>query len=122
SLNWLLSGAGEMYLTGREPLDFDKLIERRIVEILERKLKSGNGDVQNLGEIDAAPPFDVEAAVANFDDPQRVMAAWFKYEGRKAPKDFGLIFFQGWETYSPQEKAEAIKDAKRVLDRTLRKK
>src|SRR3982751_2935371 len=38
SLNWLLSGTGEMYLAGREPLNFDRMIERKIEEVLARKL------------------------------------------------------------------------------------
>jgi transcriptional regulator with XRE-family HTH domain len=122
SLNWLLSGAGEMYMSGKEPVNFDKLLERKIDEILERRLAPPSAEVQNLGNIDAPPPFDVEAAISQFNDPQRVVSEWFRYEGRRAPKDFGLIFFQGWETYSDTEKAEAVKDAKKVLDRALRKK
>jgi len=122
SLNWLLSGTGAMYLSGREPLNFDRMIERKIEEILDRRLSAANGEVQNLGQIDAPPPFDVEASVAKFNDPQRVISEWFKYEGRRAPKDFGVIFFQGWETYTEGEKVDALKDAKKVLDRALRKK
>jgi transcriptional regulator with XRE-family HTH domain len=122
SLNWLLTGKGEMYISGREPINFDKMIDRRIEQILEQKLAPAAPVVQNLGEIDAPPSFDIEAAIRQFNDPNRVMNEWFKHEGRRPPKDFGVIFFQGWETYSPEEKAEAVKDAKKVLDRALRKK
>ena len=122
SLNWLLTGTGEMYLAGREPLDFDKLLERKIEEILDRRLAPPAPIVQNLGQIDAPPPFDIDAALSKFSDPVRIVSEWFKYEGRRAPKDLGVLFFQGWETYSDQEKAEAVKDAKKVLDRSLRKK
>lgn len=122
SLNWLLTGTGEIYLAGREPLDLDRLLERKIEQLLERKLAPPAPEVQNLGQIDAPPPFDVDAALTRFNDPGRIIAEWFKYEGRRAPKDLGVLFFQGWETYSDQEKAEALKDAKKVLDRALRKK
>ena len=122
SLNWLLTGTGEMYLSGREPINFDKMIERKIEEMLNRRLAPASGEVQNLGQIDAPPPFDVEASAAKFNDPHRVLNEWFKYEGRKAPKDFGVMFFQGWETYTDAEKVDAMKDAKKVLDRALRKK
>jgi len=33
-----------------------------------------------------------------------------------------VAFFSGWESYTADEKAEAIRDAKKVLDRTLRRK
>lgn len=122
SINWLLSGTGAMYVAGREPLDFDKMIERKIEEILERKLAPPSAEVQNLGNIDEPPPYDVEAAILKLNDPQKIVSEWFRYEGRRAPKDFSVIFFQGWETYSDIEKAEAVKDAKKVLDRALRKK
>ena len=52
SLNWLLSGAGEMYLSGHEPLNFDRLLERKIEEIVERRLAPPAEEVQNLGTID----------------------------------------------------------------------
>lgn len=122
SLNWLLLGAGEMYLRGAEPLDLGRMIDRRILEIVDRRLAEVGGEVQQLGAIDATPPFDVEAAVRRSADPQSVMAEWFRYEGREAPADFGVVFFEGWASYSPDEKADAIRDAKRVLDRVLRKK
>ena len=122
SLNWLLTGSGDMYLSGREPLNLDRLLERKIEEILDRRLNPPAEEVQNLGQIDAPPLFDVAASVAKFNDPHRVLNDWYKYEGRKAPKDFGVMFFQGWETYTEAEKVDALKDAKKVLDRALRTK
>ena len=38
SLNWLLTGDGQMYVTGREPLNFDRMLERRIEQLIEQKL------------------------------------------------------------------------------------
>lgn len=123
SLNWLLTGRGEIYLPGARPVEFGWLIEEKIAEIVDQKLAGRiNTEVQDLGRIDAAPRFDVEEAVARLGDPHRVMKEWFRHEGRKYPQDFGVAFFQGWESYTPEEKAEAIRDAKRVLDRALRKK
>jgi hypothetical protein len=75
-----------------------------------------------LGDIDTAPAFDVEDAVQQYDDPQRIMSKWFKHEGRKYPQDYGIVFFAGWESYTDQEKVDAIRDAKKVLDRTLKRK
>ena len=122
SLNWLLLGAGEMYIRGGEPIDLGRIIDRRIEEIVDRKLAARAGEVQQLGDIDEAPAFDVAAAVHEHGDPQVVMSEWFQHEGREYPADFGVVFFQGWESYSPAEKVEAIRDAKKVLDRTLRTK
>lgn len=121
SLNWLLLGTGDMYVRGGEPLDLGKLIDRRIEQVVERMLLERAADeIQNLGSIDDPPPFDVESALARFSDPQRVMGEWFRHEGREYPEDFGVVFFQGWESFSDVDKIEAIMDAKKVLDRTLK--
>ena len=48
-----------------------------------------------------------------------VMRKWFAHEGREYPTDYGVVFFRGWRSFSPDEKIEAVKDAKRVLDRLL---
>jgi hypothetical protein len=61
-------------------------------------------------------------AVQKLDDPQKVMNKWFRHEGRKYPQDYGVAFFAGWESYTEDEKVEAIRDAKKVLDRTLKRK
>lgn len=121
SLNWLLLGQGEMYAGKRKSLDLNILLEQKIDELLERKIGPQTMPVLNLGNIDSGPPFDVETAVRKFSDPQKIMNEWFKHEGRKYPKDYAVIFFQGWETYSEEERIEALRDAKKVLDRTLAK-
>ena len=48
------------------------------------------------------------------------MRAWYGHEGREYPEDFGVVFFRGWESFTHQEKVEAVRDAKKVLDRALR--
>jgi transcriptional regulator with XRE-family HTH domain len=121
SLNWLLLGQGEMYAAKRLSIDLNGLLEEKIDEIIERKLGPQVMPVQNLGNIDSKPPFDVERAVQKYSDPQKMMNEWFKHEGRKYPKDYAVIFFQGWESYSEEERIEALRDAKKVLDRTLAK-
>ena len=80
------------------------------------------GEVQELGRIDDAPRFDIRNAVEILGDPHRIMSEWFRHEGREYPQDFGVVFFQGWEAYSAEEKVEAVRDAKKVLDRALRNK
>lgn len=123
SLNWLLTGKGEMFLASNPKLDIDRILEERILDIVERRLSERSGSsVQYLGSVDAPPSFDIEGAIEKYNDPQKVMGEWFKHEGRKYPKDYGVVFFQGWETYSDAEKTEAVRDAKKVLDRTLKKK
>ena len=120
SLNWLLLGTGEMYAGPPKQIDLDRLLEQRIGEVLDRKLAARNTEIQELGSVDSAPSFDVEQAVREYDDPQRAMSEWFKFEGREYPADYGVIFFQGWNAYSYDEKIEALRDAKKVLDRTLK--
>lgn len=123
SLNWLLSGTGQMYLSGERPVDFDRLLEERITQVVDRILtERGVSFVEELGTIDEPPAFDVVAAVMRLGDPEKVMSEWFRHEGREYPADFGVVFFQGWESFSANEKLDAVRDAKKVLDRTLRKK
>lgn len=123
SLNWLLTGKGDIYAGEPKGLDVGRVIDARIAEIVERKLAERfEPEVLQLGTIDEPQPFDVETALDKYDDPHRVMAEWFKFDGRKYPKDFGIVFFQGWESFTADERIDAIRDAKKVLDRTLRKK
>lgn len=122
SLNWLLTGKGEVYVGDPKGIDIGSLIEKRVAEIVDRKLSERlDGEVQQLGTIGEAKVFDVGSSLERFSDPHRVMSEWFKFEGRKYPKDYGVVFFQGWESFTPAERVDAIRDAKKVLDRTLGK-
>ena len=47
------------------------------------------------------------------------MSAWFTFEKREYPADYGVAFFKGWQSFTPDEKLAALTDAKRVLDRSL---
>lgn len=123
SINWLLTGKGDMYAGSAKGVDIGRVLDERIAEIVDRKLAQRfTPEIQQLGTIDQPKPFDVEEALDKFNDPHRVMSEWFKFEGRKYPKDFGVVFFQGWESFSPEERIDAVRDAKKVLDRTLSKK
>lgn len=113
SLNWLLLGSGDRYIGETAPIGLGRFLEEKIGEMIDQKLA---GHVR--GE---EPGFDVESAVKRFDDPQLIMGEWFAFEGRECPQDFGIAFFRGWENFTAVEKAEAVKDAKRVLDRSLSK-
>ena len=120
SLNWLLAGTGEVYAGSAKNVELGRLIEDRIGEIVDEKLASfRDSRVTDLGTIDAVRDFDVDDAIRRLGDPQRVMNAWFAFDGRECPQDFGVVFFRGWETFAPDEKATAIRDARRVLDRSL---
>ena len=119
SLNWLLIGTGDMYAGQMPKVGLGRFIEERIGEIVDEKLAALR--VKDLGTIDLKTEFDVEAAVTRLGDPQSVMGEWFRFEGREYPSDFGVVFFNGWEAFSSGEKIAAVRDAKRVLDRTLGK-
>ena len=123
SLNWLLTGKGELFAGGAGHLpDLDNIFEKKIEEMIDRKLAERTLiEIDDLGEVDARPEFDAAAAISKYNDPRLVMNEWFRHEGRKYPEDYGVVFFQGWETYTDEEKLDAVKDAKKVLDRTLKK-
>ena len=117
SLNWLLRGTGDMYAIHRPPIGLGEFIEEKIGEMIEQRL--AETQVRTAGEFDDS--FNIEEAVLRLDDPAAVMSQWFQHEGREYPQDYGVVFFQGWQSFTPEEKVEAVRDAKRVLDRSLNK-
>ena len=121
SLNWLLIGTGEMYSGDASAIDLGKFIETKIGEMIDRRMSGAKPAKSHAVPVMSVKDFDVDAAVAKFSDPSKIMDAWFRHEGRKVPKDYGVVFFRGWESFSLREKADSIRDAKRVLDRSLSK-
>ena len=115
----LFRSSGEMFATDAAPIEIGRFLESKIGEMIDRKLSAINMQIDELGSIDIAPEFDVEAAVTRSGDPQTIMNEWFIYEGRSVPSDYGVVFFRGWETFSIEERAAALRDAKRMLDRSL---
>jgi transcriptional regulator with XRE-family HTH domain len=115
SLNWLLRGTGDMYAVHRPPIGLGEFIEEKIGEMIEEQLAAAGKPVPAAG----ADDFNIEEAVLRLDDPADVMRQWLQYEGREYPEDYGIVFFRGWESFSPEEKIDAVRDAKRVLDRSL---
>lgn len=114
SLNWLLTGEGEMYGGQLPPIGIGRFLEEKIVEMVDKRLAE-------RGFSEDKTTFDVANALDRLHDPQTVMSEWFKFEGREYPSDYGVVFFKGWETFSREQRIAAITDAKRVLDRTLRR-
>lgn len=117
SLNWLLLGKGDMYAGERPPVSIGRFLEEKIVEMIDRRVAEAAGSSKRPAERD---DFDISAAVVRLNDPRLIMSEWLGHEGREFPDDYGIVFFNGWETFSTEEKIEAIRDAKRALDRSLR--
>lgn len=117
SLNWLLTGKGNMHGERVPAMSIGNFIEMRIGEIIEKRLAGET--IQDLGSADAAS-FELDNAIADLNDPQKVMDAWFAFERREYPSDYGVDFFRGWQAFTPEEKRAALIDAKRMLDRSLR--
>jgi AcrR family transcriptional regulator len=119
SLNWLLTGTGERFVRYDRAVDLGQVLEQKIEQIVDAKLAERFGKAAPK-ERRTISEFDVEGAVGRLNDPQRVMSEWFAFEGHEYPQDFGVVFFQGWESFSDSEKLDAVRDARKVLDRTLR--
>lgn len=117
SLNWLLTGKGEMYGNQKPAIGLGRFLEDKITEIVDKRLSAlGHDTVRDLGSIDT---FDIEGAIGQFDDPIRIMNEWYMFEGRECPSDYGIVFFRGWAKFTAEEKVAAVTDAKRVLDRSM---
>lgn len=63
--------------------------------------------------------FDLEGEIRDGKRPEVIMSNWLIHEGKQPPADYGLLMFGGWETMSASEQADAMRDAKKVLDRNL---
>jgi len=123
SLNWLLIGTGDMYGGQKPAIGLGRFLEEKIGEIVDQKLASlGKDVVAELGNVNFRDAFDVESAVLELDDPQKVMSEWLAYDDLEYSPDYGIAFFGGWETFSPDDKIAAVKDARSVLDRSFQKK
>src|SRR5688572_21428525 len=79
SLNWLLMGTGTMYAEKRAPVSLDEVLDERIAQIIDQRISEALAE-REAGA--AAPPaeFDVDAAVERFNDPERVMSEWLRFE------------------------------------------
>lgn len=122
SLDWLLMERGEMFIPGSRPVDIGRLIDERIEAIVDERLsrRAKQSAPKKLPEKRPAKKFDIAASLKKFNDPHRTMLDWFTFEGREYPRDFAVAFFRGWESFTDEEKIDAVNDAKKVLDRSLK--
>ena len=116
SLTWLLTGAGDRYGAQSPPVSIGKFLDERIHEIIEEKLARSGAAPASVD----ADNYDVESAVLRLNDPEQILNEWFQHEGREHPREYDHVFFRGWGTFSPAEKTDAVRDAKRVLDRSMK--
>lgn len=118
SIDWLLTGSESLpQVVEVEKKTFDPIIDRSamqdmIREIVREELRQT--PVQDLGSVDG---FDLGEAVERLDDPQAIMNEWYRSGGLAAPADYGVMFFSGWRTFTLKQKIDALRDARRVLDR-----
>lgn len=69
----------------------------------------------------AVAEFDLETEIRDGLPPDVIMSKWLIYEGKEPPQDYGLLMFGGWETMTPEERTDALRDAKKVLDRNFQR-
>lgn len=117
SLNWLLLGIGDMYAGDRPPVSIGRFLDEKIAEMIDSRIAELTGTAAKPA---ARDEFDIAAAVVRLNDPRLIMGEWLGHEGREFPDDYGIVFFNGWETFSTEDKIEAVRDAKRALDRSLK--
>lgn len=118
-IHWLLTGENSHDVNQQpvEPISLDSVFEKRMREIVREELRQT--PVQDLGSVDG---FDLEAAVERYDDPQVIMNEWYRADGLAPPADYGIVFFRGWKAFSREEKIAALRDARKVMERTKSKK
>lgn len=101
------------YLTGRKP---NAEVLEKIVEVTDVSL---NWLLMGQGPKYLRDEFSLERTIELHDDWYDVMREWYEFEGREMPEDLGAGFMKGWSGLSPAEKADAIRDLKRLVDRAV---
>ncbi len=120
SINWLLLGQGEMYAGELPAIGIGRFLEEKIIEIIDQRLsEAGHGPANQTTRIQSLDTFDLGSALDRYDDPKLVMNDWLRHEGHEFPADYGVVFFRGWDSFSHDEKLDALMDAKKVLDRSV---
>lgn len=100
-------------LKGERELDFEKLQRfRNYTQCSIDWLLTGKGPKFVNGD----RSFDLERSVEIHDDWHDVLSEWFKFEGREMPETLGASFMGGWSRSSKEERIEAIRDFKKLLD------
>ncbi len=103
------------YIDGRVP-DADKLVKiTSLTNCNLHWLLTGQG-VKFLND---ERIFDLEYSIDKHDNWHDVMNDWFSFEGREMPDTLGASFMGGWESYTAEEKIEALRDFKMLLDRVV---
>lgn len=101
------------YVDGRIP-DADKLIQiRNLTNCNLDWLLTGEGPQTAGGNRE----FDIERSVDKHDDWREVMNDWFAWEGKEMPDTLGASFMGGWNMLTKEERIDAIRDFKMLLDR-----
>lgn len=118
SLNWLLTGKGDMLAGTTAPREPGRALERLINEIVDERIAARDASNSEIGSTRNAPEFDIETSVRRNNDPQRALSEWYEFDSVDAPDDYGVVFFRGWQTFTTEQKVEAVRDARRVLDRS----
>lgn len=117
SLNWLLIGTGYKYAGLVAPIGIGRFLEEKIEQIIDKKLAA---TLEQSRPNTVIPYSFADAdAVISLDNPHAVINEWFSFENRECPRDYGIVFFRGWEVFSQKEKIGAASDAMKVQDRSL---
>ncbi len=105
--------AAKNYVDGRWP-SAEKLIDiSRSTNCSLDWLLTGEGNKQLRVE----KVFDLEYEIEKSDDWLDVMRRWYEFDGADMPDFEGAAFMQGWNGLTLGEKADALRDVRKLLDR-----
>lgn len=120
SIDWILTGEGDKPLKPSDRVNLDETIRKIVREIVREEFElfvteNKQIPIQDLGAIDA---FDLEKSIKKYNSVDKVLEDWYRHEGKDIPEGFSGFLYQGWENLSFDEKVEAIKQQKKLLDKT----
>lgn len=100
-------------------LSMSSLIHSLVVQAIREEREASPHAFKSVQTVYRNLSFDLDDAIRTIGDPNDIMEAWMTSEGRDYPQDFGVVFFEGWESFSPAKRRKALIDTRTMLDRAL---
>lgn len=103
--------AVQSYVAGRVPPADKLIVISKVTNCNLHWLITGQGSKFLTDD------FHLERSIEQRDDWMDVMRDWYEFDGQEFPDLEGAAFMGGWESFSTGQKADALRDLRKLLDK-----